>query len=326
MKRRDFLVAAGLAAASLRSASGQQLGPPVIGFLSSRSPGDSAEVLSAFRAGLKEGGFIEGQNVFIAFRWAEGRYERLPALASELIGLHVAALCAAGGPPSALAAQKATSTIPIIFPGAGDPVRLGLVASFNRPGGNITGINNLSMELPAKSVEILKEMLPNADVIGYLINPSNPGAEAYSRGVLDAANRLGIRVLVVRANSVDDLDEASRSLSEQGINALIVTGEPFFDSQREKIVALSSRYKIAGCYPWRDYVSAGGLMNYGTSLPDAYRLAGTYVARVLKGEKPSDLPVIQPTKFALVINLKTARTLGIAVPPSLLARADEVIE
>jgi putative ABC transport system substrate-binding protein len=264
--------------------------------------------------------------VVIAFRWAEGHYEKLPELASDLIGLRVAALFAAGGPPSALAAKAATSTIPIVFSAASDPVRLGLVASLNRPGGNVTGMSTLIVELAGKSVEVLKEMVPRATVIAYLINPSNPSGRIISQQAQAAANRLATQIHVLEASTVHELDEVFATLAKLRADALGVTGEPFFDSQRERIVALSGRHRIPGCYAWREYVLAGGLMSYGTNLPDSYRQAGIYVGRVLKGEKPADLPVVQPTKFELVINLKTAKTLGIAVPPTLLARADEVIE
>ena len=326
MRRREFLSAVGGMVAWPLAARAQQAGMPIIGFLSSRSPGESAKVLAAFHEGLKEHGFVEGRNVVIAFRWAEGHYERLADMASELVRMRVAVICSAGGPPSALAAQRATATIPIVFPGAGDPVKLGLVASLNRPGANITGVNNFSMELPGKSVEILKELLPDIRAIGYLVNPSNPGVEAYSREVLDAAQRLRIQVQLFHARTVTEIDTAFESMAQRRVKAIVVTGEPFFDGQREKIVALASRYQLAGCYPWRDYVLAGGLMSYGASLPDAYRLAGIYVARILQGEKPADLPVVQPTKLVLVINLKTAKDLGLTVPSMLLARADEVIE
>jgi putative ABC transport system substrate-binding protein len=326
MRRREFIgLVAGVASWPLAGRA-QHASVPVVGFLSSRSPGESAKVLAAFHEGLKEHGFVEGRNVVIAFRWAEGNYERLAGLASDLVRMRVAVICSAGGPPSAFAAQKATSTIPIVFPGAGDPVKLGLVASLNRPGANITGINNFSVEVAGKSVEILKELLPDVGAIGYLVNPSNPGFEGYSREVLNAAQRLGIQVQVFHASTVTELDRAFESMSQRRVRAFVITGEPFFDGQREKIVALSARHQLAGCYPWREYVSAGGLLSYGASLPDAYRLAGLYVARILKGEKPADLPVVQPTKLVLAINLKTAKALGLTVSPTLLARADEVIE
>jgi putative ABC transport system substrate-binding protein len=325
LRRREF-IAGGLCSAAWPLAAHTQQSMPIVGFLSSRSPSESTGVVAAFRKGLSEAGFVEGQNVVIAFRWAEGHYEKLPELASDLIGLRVAALFAAGGPPSALAAKAATLTIPIVFSAASDPVRLGLVASLNRPGGNVTGMSTLIVELAGKSVEVLKEMVPRATVIAYLVNPSNPSGRIISQQAQAAANRLATQIHVLEASTVHELDEVFATLAKLRADALGVTGEPFFDSQRDRIVALSGRHRIPGCYAWREYVLAGGLMSYGTNLPDSYRQAGIYVGRVLKGEKPADLPVVQPTKFELVINLKTAKTLGIAVPPTLLARANEVIE
>jgi putative ABC transport system substrate-binding protein len=327
MKRREFITLAGGAAIAWPlAARAQQTGMALIGFLSSRSPAESADVVTGFRKGLAEVGFVEGQNALIAFRWAEGRYEQLPALASELVGLRVAVLFAAGGPPSALAAKAATSSIPIVFPGASDPVRLGLVASLNRPGGNVTGISTFGTELAGKFVEILKEMLPRASVIAYLVNPSNPTGKIVSTEAQAAADLLGIRLHVFEASTLGEVEEAFAAMAKLGVEAVGIAGEPFFDSQRERIVALSARYRIVGCYPWREYVLAGGLMSYGANLPDSYRQAGVYIGRILNGEKPADLPVIQPTKLELVINLKTAKALGLEVPPMLLARADEVIE
>jgi putative ABC transport system substrate-binding protein len=324
MKRREFITLLGGAAAAWPLAARGQQPMPVIGFLSSRSPGES--LVAAFRKGLSEAGFVEGQNAVIAFRWAEGHYERLSELASDLVGMRVAVIFAAGGPPSVVAAKAATSTIPIVFPGAGDPVRLGLVKSLNRPAGNVTGVSTLSTELAAKSVEVLKEMVPNAAAVAYLINPSNPAGKIVSKEAQAAASRLGLELHVLEASTLEQLDEVFASFSKMRVTALAITGEPFFDSQRDRIVALLLRYKLAVCYPWREYVLAGGLMSYGTDLPDSYRQAATYVGRILKGEKPADLPVMQPTKFALAINVKTAKALGLTVPPMLLARADEVIE
>jgi len=308
------------------AARAQQPAMPVIGFLSSRSPGESAGVVAAFHQGLREIGFIEGQNVVIAFRWAEGHYDRLPALAADLIGLRAAVLFAAGGPPSALAAKAATPTIPIVFSAVNDPVQLGLVASLNQPGGNVTGMSLFASELWAKVVELLKELVPAATVIAYLVNPSNPSAEMYSKGAVAAASALGIQVHVLNASTEHDLEESFASLVKLGAGGLVVPNEPFFDSQRDRIVALSARYAVAAVYSIREYVVAGGLMSYGTSLADSYRRAGIYGGRILKGEKPADLPVMQPTKFELVLNLKTARALGPRVPDKLLAFADEVIE
>ena len=326
MRRREFLGVLGGSATWSLAARAQQSAMLVVGFLSSRSPGDSTAVVAAFQEGLREAGFVEGQNVVIAFRWAEGHYDRLPALATDLVGLRVAVLFAAGGPPSALAAQAATSTVPVVFSAVNDPVRLGLVASLNRPGSNVTGMSTFVTDLGAKGVELLKELVPAAPVIAYLVNPSSPAAEFYVKEALTAARTLGIQVQVLNASTERDLGEAYASLAKLGAGGLVVPGEPFFDSHRETIVALSARYAVPSIYGFREFVLAGGLMSYGTSLPDSYRKAGTYVGRILKGEKPADLPVMQPTKFELAINLKTAKALGLTVPPMLLARADEVIE
>jgi putative ABC transport system substrate-binding protein len=283
-------------------------------------------VIAAFHQGLREAGFIGGQNLGIEFRWAEGRYDRLPALANELVGLRVALLFAAGGPPSALAAKAATSKIPIVFSAASDPVGIGLVASLNRPGGNVTGMSLFNPVLSAKRLELLRELVPSAAVIAYLLNPGTPGAKIESREALAAASALGIRLHILHASSEPDLDAAFATVTRLRAGGLVVAGEPYFDSQRERIVALSTQHAIPTSYAWRENVAVGGLMSYGTSLPDSYRQAGIYAGRILKGEKPADLPVIQPTKFHLAINLKTARALGLEIPPTLIARADEVIE
>jgi putative tryptophan/tyrosine transport system substrate-binding protein len=327
VRRREFITAIGGAAVAWPLAARAQLAAmPVIGFLSSRSPGESAGVVAAFQQGLRETGFVEGQNVGIAFRWAEGHYDRLPALAADLIGLRAVVLFAAGGFPPAVAAKTATSTIPIVFSAVNDPVQLGLVASLNRPGGNITGMSLLATGLWEKVFELLKELVPAATVIAYLVNPSNPSAEVYSKAGVAAATALGIQVHVLNASTERDLEESFASLAKLGAGGLVVPNEAFFDSQRGRIVALSARYGVAAVFSIREYVVAGGLMSYGTSLTDSYRRAGIYTGRILKGEKPADLPVMQPTKFELVLNLKTAKALGLDVPPTLLARADEVIE
>jgi putative ABC transport system substrate-binding protein len=327
MRRRDFIaLICGSIAARPLAARAQQAALPVVGFLSSRSPNDSASVIDAFRQGLQETGFAEGQNVVIAFRWAEGAYDRLPELAAELVGLKVTILFAAGGPPAALAAKAATSTIPIVFSAVNDPDRLGLVASFNRPGGNVTGMSTVTSDIGAKSVELLRELVPKAAVIAYLVNPSNPTVEIYAKEATGAASALGVQVRVLNARTEGDLDNAVSALAGLGAAGLVVPGEPFFDSKRDKIVALAARYAVPAIYGFREYVTAGGLMSYGASLPDSYRRAGIYVGRIIKGEKPADLPVMQPSKFELVINLKTANALGLKVPQSLLVAADEVIE
>lgn len=326
MLRRQFFRALGGAVVGWPAATWARSRKPLIGFLSSRSPGESATVVAAFRAGLGEAGFVEGRNAAIAFRWAEGHYDRLPGLTTELIALPVDAIFAAGGPPSAIAAKNATATIPVVFSGASEPVRLGIVASLNRPGGNVTGMSTLIPELAAKSVAILKQMVPAAAVIGHLSNPMSPSNVDSAREAQAAANPLGIKIRMLTASTLADLDEAFGTAARERIRALVVNADPFFDGERERIVALSARHAIAGCYPWREYVLAGGLMSYGTNLPDSYRRAGVYIGRVLKGEKPSDLPVMQPTRFELSVNLKTAKSLGIDVPQALQVAADEIIE
>jgi putative tryptophan/tyrosine transport system substrate-binding protein len=328
MRRREFigLLGGGAAAASWPFPARSQQATPLIGFLSSRSPGESAGVVAAFRQGLRETGFIEGQNLAIAFRWAEGRYDRLPALAAELGGLKVAVLYSAGGPPAALAAKAATSVIPIVFAAANDPVELGLVTSLNRPGGNITGMSLFASDLWAKDVELLKELVPDASVMAYLINPSSPSVATYLKGAAQAASATNIDIRPLNASTEHELDEAFASLAGLRASGLIVPNEPFLDSQRERITALAARYRVPALYNFREYVVAGGLASYGPSLPDSYRRAAMYAGRILKGEKPADLPVQVPTKFEFVINLKAAKAIGITIPPTLLARADEVIE
>ncbi len=326
MHRRHFLAVLTSAAAGWPFAAHAQQATPLIGFLSSRSPNESAALVTAFREGLREAGFVEGQNLTVAFRWAEGHYDRLPALAAELVSLRVAVLYSAGGPPAALAAKAATSTIPIVFSTANDPVELGLVASLNRPGGNITGMSLLASDLWAKAVELLRELVPTASVVAYLVNPSSPSVATYLEGATKAAKALGIEIRPLNASTEHEIDEAFASLAGLHAGGLVVPNEPFLDSQRSRITALAARYAIPALYNFREYVVAGGLVGYGPSLPDSYRRAGNYAGRILKGEKPADLPVQVPTKFELVINLKAAQTLGITIPPTLLARADEVIE
>jgi putative ABC transport system substrate-binding protein len=326
MGRREFVALLGGAAAWPLAVGAQQTGMPVIGFLGSRSPTESAYVVAAFRRGLSETGFVEGQNCVIAFRWAEGRYDQLPALASELVGLRVAVLFTAGGTPPALAAKVATSTIPIVFSATNDPVRFGLVATLNAPGGNVTGMGAFNLTLAGKRLESLQQLVPTAAAIGYLVNLTSPTGEAESADARAAAGGLGIDLHVVNASKDHDLDAAFASLVQLRVGALVVAGEPYFDSQRDRLVGLSARHAIPTSYAWREYVAAGGLMSYGTSLTDSYRRAGIYVGRILKGENPADLPVMQPTKFEFAINLKTAKALGLTVPDKVLALADEVIE
>jgi putative ABC transport system substrate-binding protein len=274
---------------------------------------------------LREAGFIDGQNLAITFRWAEGRYDRLPALAAELIALRVAVLYSAGGPPAALAAKSATFTIPIVFSSVNDPVALGLVTSLNRPGGNITGMS-LFNDLWIKNVELLKEMVPTASVMAYVINPSSPSVDTYLKGVDEAAKALGIEIHVLKASTEHEIDEAFASLASLRVGGIIVPNEPYLDSQRERITALAARYRMPALYNLRECVVAGGLASYGPSLSDLYHRSAVYAGRILMGEKPADLPVQLPTKFEFVVNLKAAKALEITIPPTLLTRADEVIE
>jgi tripartite-type tricarboxylate transporter receptor subunit TctC/ABC-type uncharacterized transport system substrate-binding protein len=304
----------------------QQATLPVIGFLSSRSPGESIAIVAAFYEGLREAGFVEGQNVAIAFRWANGRYDRLPELAENLADIRVAVLFAEGGPPAALAAKAATATIPIVFSAVAEPVGLNLVASFNRPDSNVTGMSLFGTGAFAKSIQLLKQLLPNAGAIGFLVNPTNPESEYRLKDALTAAVTLGIQVPVLNASTERDIGEAFATLTKLGAGGLVVAADPFFDSQRNRIAELSARHQIPTIFTFRDYVVAGGLMSYGPSIRELYRGAGGYVGRLLSGEQPADLPVQLPTKFDLVINRKTAKALGLEIPSGILAIADEVIE
>jgi len=326
MRRRQFLrVLVGTAAVPVL-ARAQQPALPVIGFLSSRSPSESKAVMAAFRQGLAEAGHIVGQNVMIEYRWAEGDYQRLPELAAELIRLRVAVILAAGGPPSALAAKKATTTIPVVFSAAGDPVSIGLVDSLSRPGANVTGMGLFNSTLGGKRLELLHQLAPASKIVALLTNPDNPSAELELREVRAAAKLLNLDLQEVTASTDQELSSAFNELSRLRTGAVIVSGEPFFDSRRALIIELAAKHAIPASYSWRENVVLGGLLSYGTSITDSYRNAGIYCSRILKGEKPADLPVVQPTKFELTINLKTAKSLGLAIPPTLLTGADEVIE
>jgi len=326
MRRREFItLLAGITATWLLAARAQQ-SMPVIGFLSSRSPEDSTHLIPAFAAGLAEGGYAEGQNLVIEFRWARGRYDLLPAMAAELVSRRVAVLTTAGGEPSALAAKRATSTIPIVFGIGGDPVRLGLVESFSRPGGNATGVTLLTNLMEPKRLGLLRELVPGVPLIGVLLNPKFAPASRQLQQVEEAARNLDQRILVANASTDDELETAFAALTSERVGALLVTADPYFDTRREQIVGFAARHRLPAIYQFREYAVAGGLMSYGVSITDAYRQYGVYTARILKGAKPADLPVLQPTKFETVINLKTAKALGVKISDNLLSLADEVIE
>ncbi|HVS57242.1 MAG TPA: ABC transporter substrate-binding protein [Casimicrobiaceae bacterium] len=325
MKRRDLLAMLGGATMAWPlAARGQKSTIPVIGFLSSASPAQWTSV--AFRQGLNEVGYIEGKNVGIEFRWAEGHYDRLPALAADLVSRHVSVLVATGGAVSALAAKAATSTIPIVFTLGSDPVELGLVASLGRPGGNVTGVSIVAVELDAKRMELLHVLVPKATVVALIVNPNNPNSESEVEKAQAAARSFGQHLHVLRAGTEQDIDAAFASLEQLLGGALLVGTDPFFTARREQFVALAARHAVPTIYEWREFVMAGGLMSYGPSLSEVYRQAGMYTGKILNGAKAADLPVLQPTKFELVINLKTAKALGIAIPQSVLLRADEVIQ
>jgi putative ABC transport system substrate-binding protein len=327
MRRREFIPLLGGAAAWPLAARAQQPGKlPTIGFLSSRSPGEAEYLLGAFRQGLKEGGFVEGQNVAIEFRWARGQYDRLPALAAELVSRGVTVLDAIGGEPVPLAAMRATSTIPIVFMMGSDPVETGLVKSFNRPGGNVTGVTLLTNMMEPKRLGLLHELAPGADLIGVLINPNFPEAVRQLPDLKEAARTIGRRLVIANASHDEELDAAFMSLVREHVGALLVGSDPYFNTRRDRIVAFAAKERLPAIYQFREYAVAGGLLSYGISLTDSYRQCGDYTAKVLKGARPAELPVQQPTKFELVINLKTAKALGLDVPIGLSGRADEVIE
>jgi putative tryptophan/tyrosine transport system substrate-binding protein len=327
MKRREFItLVGGTVIAWPHAARAQQRATPVIGFLSSRSPEDSTHLIPAFAAGLAEGGYVEGQNLAIEFRWARGRYDLLPAMAVELVGRQVTVLTTAGGEPSALAAKRATSTIPIVFGIGGDPVRLGLVESFSRPGGNATGVTLLTNLMEPKRLGLLRELVPGVPLIGVLLNPNFAQAPVQLQQIEEAARSIDQRITVANVSTDAQLEAAFAAFASERVGALLVAADPYFDTRREQIVGLAARYRLPAIYQFREYAVAGGLLSYGVSITDAYRQYGVYTARILKGAKPADLPVLQPTKFETVINLKTAKALGVKISDNLLSLADEVIE
>jgi putative tryptophan/tyrosine transport system substrate-binding protein len=326
MMRRELMLLLGGAMTAARALSAQQKLMPVIGFLGAASPGPNAPYVAAFHQGLSETGYVEGQNVAIEYRWAEGQYDRMPGLAADLVGRRVDVILASGGDRSALAAKGATSTMPMVFTGVSDPVGYGLVASFSRPGGNVTGMSPFSDELNVKRIELLSELAPQAGVIALLTNPNNAAVERTIGHAQEAAQVKGVQLQILKASTESEIDAAFATLVQLHDGALLVTADPFFNSRREQLVALASRYAVPAIYEFREFATAGGLSSYGPSLASMYRQAGVYAGRVLAGAKPADLPVQQPTTFELVVNLNTAKALGLTVPPSILARADEVIE
>ena len=329
MRRRDFITLLGGATVAWPLAvRAQQPAMPVIGFMNIGPAERNDDLGAAFRKGLSETGYIEGQNITIEYRWAEGHDDRLPGLAADLVRRRVSVIAATSTPAAlaALAAREATATIPIVFETAGDPIKLGLVASLNRPEGNITGVTQLNSELVSKRLGLLHDLIPAATIIGFLVNPTDPRAESQTREIQEAAHTLGLQIQVLNASTEDEISTAFAILPQLRVGALVVGTGEFFTRRREQIAALATQQGVPAIYQFREYAAAGGLISYGTSLPDAYRLAGIYTGRVLKGEKPADLPVLRPTKFELVINLKTAKALGLNIPSGVLAIVDEVIE
>jgi putative ABC transport system substrate-binding protein len=325
VRRREFITILGSAAVAWPlAARAQQAAMPVIGFLRSTTAADSTPLVSAFRQGLKETGYVEGQNVTIEYRWGEGRHDRLPALVADLISRKVAVVV--GNHNAALAAKSATITVPVVVVTGADPVKLGLVASLNRPGGNVTGVSFLTIELGAKRLDLLRQLVPNAATIAMLVYPDTPDTEAERRQVQAAAQAIGQQLIVLDIKADRDIETAFATLVQRGAGALLVGTGAFTYSHRERIVTLAAQHAVPAIYSLREDVAAGGLMSYAASITDAYRQAGIYTGRILKGEKPTDLPVMEPTKFELIINLKTAKALGLTVPDKLLALADEVIE
>jgi putative ABC transport system substrate-binding protein len=325
MKRREFTILLGGAAATWPLSVRAQQSTPVIGYLHSGSPLPNAHLVAAFRQGLMESGYVEGRNVAIEFRWAEGRYDELPVLAADLVGRRVAVIVTQGGDPPPLVAKSATSTIPIVFTCSSDPVKLGLVDSLNRPGGNVTGVWLYTSLLGTKRLELMRQLLPANTSIAVLVNPDNPNAQTDTTELQDAARTLGQSISFVRASTEAEIDASFATLGDRRVSLLVNT-DPFFLARRDQIVALAARNRVPAIYAQREFVTAGGLISYGASLADGYHQVGVYTGRILKGDKPADLPVIQPTKFEMAINLKVAKAIGLSVPQTLLAIADTVIE
>ena len=327
MRRREFMALVGGASAAWPlAARGQQSAMPVIGYLSARSRDDTSHLIAAFQHGLAESGYVEGRNVTIEYHFAIGQYDRLPAMATELVRRPVAVIAATGGEPAVQAAKAATSTIPIVFATGVDPVKQGLVASFNRPGGNVTGIVLFASQLEPKRLGLLRDLAPQASTVGILLNPSFSASERSLLDIQQAARHLNLAIHVLRANTDREIDAAFETITQQRIPALAVAGSPFFDTRRDKLVALTARNAVPTMFQFREFVEAGGLMSYGADFSEAYRQVGVYTGRVLKGASPGDLPIFQVTKFEFVINLKTARALGLKVSDNLLSLADKVIE
>jgi ABC-type uncharacterized transport system substrate-binding protein len=324
VRRRKFIALIGGAAVAWPPAVRAQQAMPVIGFLSPTSPEPTTERLRAIRRGLKDTGFVEGENVAIEYRWAEGQFDRLPTLAAELVRRQVAVIAANG--PAALAAKAATTTIPIVFAIGDDPVKQGLVASLGRPGGNLTGVNFFTAEVGAKRLELLRELVPTATRVAVLVNPTGNNAETTSKDMQAAARAMGLQIQVIRASSSREINAAFAMFARERPDALLIGADPYFNSRRVQMVQLAARHAVPATYAGRDYSEVGGLMSYGASLADAFRQMGVYTGHILKSAKPADMPVVQSSKFELVINAETARMLGLTVPPSVLARADEVIE